>query len=135
MKVEIKVKMILPASSKSHIILWEKNHLKKKKKTLRNYIQISQRKGKKKGSCVCERFLSKSRYHSITLKSYSNFKTRRNISFNDLSQPINRPSNQEFGGLGKLNTRSNQEFSGLDKLKFNNLEDLFCMQRIARRLN
>ena len=134
MKVEIKVKMILPASSKSHIILWEKNYLKKKQ-PMRNYIQISQRKGKKKGSCVCERFLSKSRYHSITLKSYSNFKTRRNISFNDLSQPINRPSNQEFGGLGKLNTRSNQEFSGLDKLKFNNLENLFCMQRIARKLN
>ena len=107
----------------------------KKKQPMRNYIQISQRKGKKKGSCVCERFLSKSRYHSITLKSYSNFKTRRNISFNDLSQPINRPSNQEFGGLGKLNTRSNQEFSGLDKLKFNNLENLFCMQRIARKLN
>ena len=47
------------------------------------------------------------------------FRTSGNDSFNDLSQLIN--------------TLSNQNFAGLDK--FNKLENLFCMQEVARKLN
>ena len=45
-----KVKMLLRALSKNHIILWKKRKttLKKPQMILRNYIQISQKKEKKK---------------------------------------------------------------------------------------
>ena len=62
-----KSKMILPTSSKNHIILREKLKisLKNPQMTLRNCIQIYQRKRKEKGSWACGCFLPKSRYHSI----------------------------------------------------------------------
>ena len=49
--------------------------------TLRNYIQFSQKKGKKRGSWAYGCFLPKSRYHSIYFKKYSNFKSK--FSFNN----------------------------------------------------
>ena len=95
--------------------------------TLRSYIQISQKKGKK----------TKPRHHGIYLENYSNFKSK--LSFNngnifeihdcfrtggnanDLSQLINSLS------------LPNQDFAGLDN--FNRLENLLCIQGVARKLN
>ena len=125
--------MILPTSSEKphNFVRKTKNYLKKHQMTLRSYIQISQRKGKKKGSWACGCFLPKSRYHSIYFRKvfqfyhgnfngsifemHDYFRTRGNGSFNDLSQLIN--------------TLSNQDFAGLDN--FNKLENLFCTQGVA----
>ena len=114
-----------------------KNYLKKSGITLRNYIPISQKKGKKKRSQACGCFLQNLGITAHTLKNYSNFKskflisngsifeihdyfrTRRNASFNDLSQLINSLSNQDFAVLDN----------------FNKLENLFCMWEFARKLN
>ena len=44
---------------------------------------------------------------------------RGNASFTELSEIINTPSDQDFAGLDK----------------FNKLENLFCKQGVARKLN
>ena len=49
-----------------------KNYLQKTEMTLRNYIKISQRKGKK-GSWTCGYFLPKSRYQSIYFRKLFQF--------------------------------------------------------------
>ena len=48
-----------------------KSYLKKTQMTLRNYIQVSPRKGKKGWACGC--FLPKSRYHSIYFRKLFQF--------------------------------------------------------------
>ena len=85
-----------------------KNYLKKTPNDLENYIQISQRKRKKKSSqacgCLCQNLGITG--HTLKLENYSNFKsklsfnngnifeihdyfrTTGNASFNDLSQLI-----------------------------------------------
>ena len=50
-----------------------KNYLKEHEMTLINYIQIFQRKRKKKDSWECGRVLPKSRYHSIYFRRLFQF--------------------------------------------------------------
>ena len=137
--------MILPTSSKKlhNFVRKTKSYLKSPQMTLRNYIQISQRKRKKKGSWECV-FCQNLGIAACTLKNCSNFKskfsisngsifeihdyfrTRRNARFNDLSQIINTLSDQDFAdlhNLGKL-------WRTLDKL-----ENVFCTRGVARKLN
>ena len=113
-----------------------KNYLKKPQITLRNYIQISQRKGKKKGSWACGCFLPIG-IISYTLQNYSKFKS--NFSFNngsifEIHDYFKARGNDRFNDLSQLiNTLSKQDFAGLDN--FNKLENLFCTQGVARKLN
>ena len=69
-----KVKVILPTlSKKTHNFMRKTNYLKKTQMILSSYIQISQRKGKKKGLLGMWMFLSKSRYHSIYFRKWKLF--------------------------------------------------------------
>ena len=112
--------------------------MEKLKMTLGNYIQIY-RKGKKKGSWPCGYFLPTSRYHSIYFGNYSNFKSK--FSFNNrnifkIHDYFRNRTNARFNDLCQLiNTLSlsNQDFAGFNN--FNKLENLFCIQEVARKLN
>ena len=102
--------------------------------TLRNYIQISQRKGKNKGSWACGCFLLKVCITAHTLKNYPNFKSK--FSFNngrifEIQNYFRTRENTSFDDLSELiNILSNQDLAGLDK--FNKLENPFCMHGFAR---
>ena len=68
------------------------------------------------------RFKSKFSFNNGNFfKIHDHFRTRESPRFNDVSQLINALS------------LSNQDFSGLDN--FNQLDNLFCTQGIARRLS
>ena len=111
-----------------------KNYLKETKMTLKNYIQISQRKGKKKSLLGIWVFSAKVQLsqHIATFRLQKiipilkitfqltmqwvmgvffkymiilQIRTRGNASFNDLSKLINTLSNQDFAGLGKFRLR------------------------------
>ena len=106
--------------------------------TLRSYIHISQRKGKKKGSWACGSFLPKSWYHSIYFRKlfqfyHGNFKSKfsfNNGSIFEIHDYFRTGGNGSFNDLSQLiNTLSNQDFAGLDN--FNKLEKLFCTQGVA----
>ena len=60
---------------KKHIILREKLKIKRKKTqmALRNYIQTSQRIGKKKDNWACRCSIPKSRYHSLYIRKLFQF--------------------------------------------------------------
>ena len=120
-----------------------KSYLKNPQMTLRNYIQISQRKRKKKDSweCVfcknlgitgctlenCSNFKSKfSIDNGSIFKIHDYFRTRRNARLSDLSQLINTLSSQDFPGLHNLGSL----WRTLDKL-----ENVFCTRGVARKLN
>ena len=140
-----KVKMIIPTSwKKPHNFLRKtKSYLKNPQMTLRNYIQISQRKRKKKDSWECV-FCQNLGITGCTLENCSNlkskfsinngsifeihdyFRTRGNARFNDLSQLINTLSSQDFSGLHNLGNL----WRTLDKL-----ENAFCTRGVARKLN
>ena len=100
----------------------------------RNYIQISQRKGKKKSLLGMWVFFAQIYY----IENFSNFKnnvfhnngsileitsrnnyygTRGNVSFTELSETKNALTNQDFARLDKSNK----------------LENLFCKQGISRK--
>ena len=97
---------------------------------LKKYIQIFQRKGKKKDLLGRWVFFAKILVseHSYTLQNYSNFKsnfsfdnrsleihdhfrTRGNASYNDLSQLINTLSNKDFACLDKFKLRKIPTFN------------------------
>ena len=101
--------------------------------TLRNYIQISQRKGKKKGLLGMWVFSAKIYvlHTAYTLENYSNFKS--NFSFNngsilELHAYFRTRGNVCFNNFNLpqlIDTLSNQDFTGFGN--FNKLENLFFM--------
>ena len=114
---------ILPTSSAHHhhnFVRKSENHLKTSPEWPWEIISRFLRRKKRKTCWVCGCFLPKSRYHSIYLRNYSNFRgkfsfnngsileihnyfrTRQNASFNDLYELINILSNQDFAGLDKI---------------------------------
>ena len=102
--------------------------------TLRNYMQISQRKGKKKdllGIWDMGVFCQNLGITAYALENYSNFKS--NFSFNngsilEIHDYFRTRGNVCFNDLNLsqlINTLSNQDFAGFDN--FNKLENIFCM--------
>ena len=71
------------------------------------------------------------------LENYSNFKNNfslNNGSILEINDCHKTTGNESFTELFEIkNTLSNQNFAGLDK--FDKVENLFCMQGVARKLN
>ena len=103
--------------------------------TLRHYIQISQRKGKKKGLLDMWVFSAKIEvsHTTYTLESYSHFKS--NVSFNsesilEIHDNFKTRGNvcfNDFSVSQLIKTLSNQDFAGFDN--FNKLENLYSACR------